>query len=215
MVNLTRQKKYVKSGIFTKLVDCVLSIDIFEQQCVVIKSMLQSTRLKYHMKTVGIDQSLSNNSLFGHKCLQNINKLYKHSGKCDDQQKFKDIIHASMVYTPKGFTNNSPRSPMNPTPVKKPSARKSLCLFTNMVNVKNKTATSQVRASKSKSKEIKARTTPWALKSNRKLNSKTNDQIKKYLYNWIMHHQQVVHSPIFNNFMKLNVDGHTILQIVP
>ena len=45
----------VKSGIINKVVDSDLSIITFEQQCVVLKGMLQSTRLKYHMKTIGID----------------------------------------------------------------------------------------------------------------------------------------------------------------
>ena len=43
-----------------------------------------------------------------------------------------------MVYTPGGFTNNSPISPMKSTPVKKPSAIKSLCLFTKNLDVKIK-----------------------------------------------------------------------------
>ena len=46
----------IKSRIITKVIDYVLSIDTFEQQCVVLKGMLQSPRLKYHMKTIGIDQ---------------------------------------------------------------------------------------------------------------------------------------------------------------
>ena len=49
-----------------------------------LKDMLQPPHLKYHMKTVGIDQSLSNSAIFEHMCLQNIKKLYKHAGKCDD-----------------------------------------------------------------------------------------------------------------------------------
>ena len=120
-----------------------------------------------------------------------------------------------MVSTPEGFTNNSPRYPMTPTPVKKPSARKSLCLFTNILDVKKKNATCQVRASKSKRKEIKSGTTPWALELKRKGNSIFNDQIKKSLYNWIMHHPQVVQSPIFNDCLKVNIDGHTRPQVVP
>ena len=103
--------------------------------------MLQSLRLKYHVQTIGVDQSLSNNALYEHKCLENIKKLYKHFGKCDDQQQFKDIIEADMFYTPEGFTNNSPIFPMISTPVKKPSARKPLCLFTNILDVKNKNST--------------------------------------------------------------------------
>ena len=90
------------------------------------------------MKTIGIDQSLSNKAIYEHKCLQIIKELYKHAGKCDDQQQFKDILEAAMVSIPQGFTNNIPRSPMTPTPVKKPSARKSLCLFTNILDVKKK-----------------------------------------------------------------------------
>ena len=69
-----------------------------------------------------------------------------------------------MVSTPEGCTDYSPISPMTSTPVKKPSARKSLCLFTNILDVKKKTATLQVGASKSKRKYIKYVTTPWALK---------------------------------------------------
>ena len=40
----------------TKVIHCVISIDTFEQQCVVIKGMLQSTRIEYHVKTIDIDQ---------------------------------------------------------------------------------------------------------------------------------------------------------------
>ena len=60
-------------------------------------------------------------------------KLYKQAGKCDYQQQFKDIIEAVMVSTPEGFTNYSPISPSTSTLVKKPSARKSLCMFTNVL----------------------------------------------------------------------------------
>ena len=75
--------KCIKSRIMTKVIDSVLSIDTFEQKCVVLKGMLQSPRLKYYVETIGIYQSLSNNALF-EKNLQNIKKLYKHTGKCDD-----------------------------------------------------------------------------------------------------------------------------------
>ena len=44
-----------------------------------------------------------------------------------------------MVYNPEGFTDNSPRYPMTPTHVKKPSDKKSLCLFTDISYVENKT----------------------------------------------------------------------------
>ena len=131
-----------------KVIDCVLSIDQFEQQCVMFKSMLQSPRMKYHVQTIGIDQSLSNNALYEHKCLENIKKLYKHAGKCDYQQQFKDFIEAVMVYTPELLTNYSPISPMTSTPVKKPSDRISICLFTNILDVKKKTSTHRIGAAK-------------------------------------------------------------------
>ena len=54
------------------LIDSVISTDTFEQQCVVIKSMLQLPGLKYHAQTIGIDKSLSNNALYEHKYLENI-----------------------------------------------------------------------------------------------------------------------------------------------
>ena len=46
-----------------------------------------------------------------------------------------------MVSTPEAFNDNTPISPMKSTPVKKPSDRKPLCLFTNILDVKNKNST--------------------------------------------------------------------------
>ena len=126
----------IKSTIMTKVIDYVLSIYIIEQQCVVLKVMLESPRLKYHVHTIGIHLYLSNNAIYEHKCLENIKKLYKQDGKCDNQQQFKDIIEAAMVSTPKGFTGNSPMSPSTSSPVNKPSAQKSQCMFTKVLDVK-------------------------------------------------------------------------------
>ena len=83
----------------TKVIDSVLLIDTFEKKCVVLKVMLQSPCLKDHVKAIAINHSLSNTALFEHKCPQNIKKLYKHSGKCDDQQQFKDTTEGAMVST--------------------------------------------------------------------------------------------------------------------
>ena len=83
-----------------KAVDYIVSINTFEQQCVVIKCMLQSPRIEDHMKNIGIDQSLCKRSYFEHKCLNNIIYIYQHAGKCDDQQKLKDILDSTMVSTP-------------------------------------------------------------------------------------------------------------------
>ena len=80
--------------------------------------------------------------------------------------------------------------------------------------MKKETANRQVGAAKSKRKAIKYGTTTWALKKNRKVNSKTNDQIKKYLYNWIIHYPQVLQSPIFNYCLKVKIYGRTEPQLV-
>ena len=76
----------IKSRVFNKVIDSILSINTFEQQCVVIKCMLQSSRLEDHMKNIGIDQSSFTRSSFEHRCMNNIKKIYQHAGKCDDQQ---------------------------------------------------------------------------------------------------------------------------------
>ena len=74
----------IKSNIMNKVLYSVLLIDTFENIYFVIKGMLQSPRLKYHGQIIGIDQSLSNNALYEHKCLQKIKKVYKHAGKYDN-----------------------------------------------------------------------------------------------------------------------------------
>ena len=102
---------------------------------------------------------------------------------------------------------------MTSTQVKKPSAQKLLCMFTNVSDVK-KTAYRQVGADKSKRKAIKLENTPWSLKQNRKWHTKINEQIKKLLYNWIMHHPQVVRSSIANDCLKVNIDGYNEPQLV-
>ena len=53
------------------------------------------------------------------------------------------------------------------------------------------------------------------MKQKRKVNSKIDEQIKKYIYNWIMHTQQVVQSPIVNDCLKVKIDSHTETQLVP
>ena len=65
--------------------------------------------------------------------MNNIKKIYQHAGKCDDQQNLKYIIDDAILSTPEGVTDNSPNVHMTSKQVKKPSARKSLCLFTTAV----------------------------------------------------------------------------------
>ena len=148
----------VKSRILNKAIDYILSINTFEQHCVVIKCMLQSSRLEDHMKTIGIDQSSFVRSSFEHRCMNNIKKIYQYAGKCDDQQNLKDILDADMVLTTEGFTYNSNNVHMTPTTVKIPTASKSMRLFTNIFDVKTKTAKRRFVASKSKHRGTKVGT---------------------------------------------------------
>ena len=78
------------------------------------------------MKTIGIDQALCTRSSFEHKCMKNIKKIYQHAGKCDNQQNLKNILDAAILSTQEGVTDKSPNVALTSTPVKKPSARKSL-----------------------------------------------------------------------------------------
>ena len=81
--------------------------------------MLQSPRLEYHMKNIGIDQSLCNRSYFEHNVLNNIRKIYQHAGKCDDQKNLRDILDAAMVSKSEEVTDDSPNVPMISKTVKK------------------------------------------------------------------------------------------------
>ena len=66
-----------------------------------------------------------------------------------------------------------------------------------------KTAYHQVGAANYKRKAITFVNTPLELKQKQKVHSKISEQIKNPLYNWIMHHPQVVQSPISNDCLKV------------
>ena len=67
--------------------------------------------------------------MYEHICLENVKKLYKSAVKCDDQQQYKAIIEAEMVYDPKVFTDNTPISHSQSVTVKNTIAGKSLRQF--------------------------------------------------------------------------------------
>ena len=52
-----------------------MSIVLFEQKCVIIKEVLNLEQRKKNIITIGVDQSLSNSALYGHRYLENIKKL--------------------------------------------------------------------------------------------------------------------------------------------
>ena len=57
-----------------------------------LKGVFQSEQPKQQMVTIVVDQYLISSATYEHRCLENINNLYKYSGKCDYQQHYKDII---------------------------------------------------------------------------------------------------------------------------
>ena len=87
--------------------------------------------------------------------MNNIKNRYQHAGKCDDQQNLKDIIDAAILSTPEEITYVSPSLRKIPTTVKKTSARKSICLFTNILDVEKKTSKHRVGYEKYKRRAIK------------------------------------------------------------
>ena len=127
------------------------------------------------MNTIGMDQSLCTRSYFEQTCMNNIKNIYQHAGKRDDQQKLKYILDVATVSTPEEVTNNIPNVPTKSTPVKKTSARKSLYLFTNILDVIPKTEKRLIVAAKSKRRAIKVGNSLWNKKTKRKGHSKINE----------------------------------------
>ena len=113
------------------------------------------------------------------------------------------------------FTDNSPMSPGPPIIVKKCSARKSLRLFTEVLDVKKKAAVRRVGAARSKNKATRAGSMSWSRIKKRKVHTKINAQVKKYLYNWILQHSQALKSPLSNYCLKSSIDVHSEPHLVP
>ena len=80
-----------------------------------------------------------------------------------------------------------------------------MCLFTNILDVKPKTAKRRFVAAKYRRKAMKVGSNLWTPKK-RKRHSKINEQIKHNLYTWITRHPQVVQSPISNDCLKVMLD---------
>ena len=73
-----------------------------------------------------------------------------------------------MVSTTEVVTDNSTNVTMKSTSVKNPSDRKSLCLFTNILDVRPKTTKRRIVAAESKRRAMKVGTSQWTNKTKRK-----------------------------------------------
>ena len=100
--------------------------------------------------------------------MNNNKNIYQHAGKCDDQQNLKDIIDAAILSTTEGVTDHSPNVHMTSTHDNKPSARKSLCIFTNILAVKPTMAKRRFVAAKSRRKSMKVCISLWTKKTKTK-----------------------------------------------
>ena len=54
----------------------------------------------------------------------------------------------------------------------------------------------------------------WSSIPNCKGHTKINEQVNKYLYNWIIQHPQVVQSPIIKCFLIVSMYSHSESQLV-
>ena len=70
-----------------------------------------------------------------------------------------------MVYTPEEVTDVSASFHITQTTVNKPISTKSLCLFTNIFDVKNKTDIRRVESEKLKRRAIKVVNSLWTNKT--------------------------------------------------
>ena len=80
--------------------------------------------------------------------MENINKLYKSAGKCDDQQKYKVILEAYMVSTPEGLVDNILMDVSTSGTLKNPSARKSRSRFLALLDIIQETNVRKMGAAK-------------------------------------------------------------------
>ena len=94
-----------------------------------LKVHCSKNNLKQHIVTIGVYQLLSNSAIYEHRCLENIKKLYKYYGKCDDKKQYKAIIEAEMVSNNEAFTDNNPMSPSQYMTVKSPVHEKHSIIF--------------------------------------------------------------------------------------
>ena len=99
--------------------------------------------------------------MYKHIFLENIKKLYTSAGNSDDQLQIKAILEVSVVSNPERLSDSSPISLGPPMNFKNYSARKPLCLFTEVLDVKKKISVRRVGAHKSNGKAIRGDSMLW------------------------------------------------------
>ena len=133
----------------------------------------------------------------------------KYSGLCGNQQQYKAILESSTVSTPDGITKNSPIN-VGTFGGKWSQAYRSLWInFKNYLMPNQKKAICWLWFDKIKCKSIIKVKVLWYNINKRRGNTKINAQVKNSLYIWVLHHPQVVQSPISNKILKIYINGNT------
>ena len=77
-----------------------------------------------------------------------------------------------------------------------------------MSNIRN-TDVRRLGAAKSKHKEIKTGNLLWSNISKRRVHTKINQKVVESVYNWILHHLQIVKYTISNDCIYVSIDGNS------
>ena len=140
-------------------------------------------------------------------------RSYKTTGKCEDQQNYKAMIEASLVSTSEGCTKNTLMAPNPHVSTKKPSAIKLLHQFTETLDFRHKTAVQRFGAVKAKRNTIKNGMT-WSNISKRRGCTEISPKVRDLPYHWILHHPQVMQSPIGNDCLYVSIHGKSEKQLM-
>ena len=137
-----------------------------------------------------------------------INKLYINAGKYDNQLQYTDILEAKMVSIPEECNDNSPMTPKKIESTKNPSAR-IVRQFSDTLDVKHNTAVSRLCTAKEKYKVIRTGDVLWTNISKHRGHTKINQKVREAVYNWILHHPQIVQFTISNYCLCVYIDGNS------
>ena len=114
-----------------------------------------------------------------------------------------------MVSTPEVCTNKSSITTNPFVSTKDPSEKKPLHQLSETLDVKHKTAVCRLGTSKEKHKATKTGNVLWSNIEKRHGHTKTNQKYRESLYNWNLHHLQVVQYAIKNYRLYVSINGNS------
>ena len=114
-----------------------------------------------------------------------------------------------MVSKPEVHINNSPMKPNPSVSTKMPITIKSLHQCSEILDVKHNTAIFRLGAAKEKHRFIRTGNVLWSNISKCSGHKKINQKVVEALYNWILHHPQVMQSTIVNYCLYVSIDANS------